>query len=53
MGDSAGHAALTEALAASPALIEQSADPVERMKLARENVSTGLQHLLQLALLTA
>lgn len=46
-------AALTEALAASPALIEQSADPVERMKLARENVSTGLQHLLHLALLTA
>ena len=45
--------ALTEGLAASPELIELAADPAERMKLARENVTSGLQHLLHLALLTA
>lgn len=46
-------AALTEALAAAPGLIEQSADSAKRMELAGENVTSGLQHLLQLALLTA
>ncbi len=46
-------AALVEALAASPVLIEQCAERGKRLEMARENVTSGLQHLLGLALLTA
>ena len=46
-------AALIEALAATPAQIELTPDPVKRLRLARENVTSGLQNLLKIALLSA
>ena len=46
-------AALIAALAASPAQMEQTPDPATRLRLAKENVTSGLQNLLKIALLSA